>query len=141
MASNTGRKEPREIPYLPSSHLVNMVMTERDWGTLPELKGVLTAPVLRPDGSILQTDGYDQQTGYWFASEVEIDIPEPPSAADVQDARDLILDQVLADFPWGTPASRANAVAMMFCPHLRPYLDALSPLFAVNTEPKACGHM
>jgi hypothetical protein len=139
MASKTGRKEPRDIPYLPSSHLVNMVLTGRDWGTLPELKGILTAPVLRPDGSILQTDGYDQQTGYWLASEVEIGIPETPSAADVQDARDLILDQVLADFPWSTPASRANAVAMMFCPHLRPYLGALSPLFAVNASQPGTG--
>ena len=111
-----------------------MVLTERDWGTLPELKGILTAPVLRPDGSILQTDGYDQQTGYWLASEVEIEIPETPSPADVQEAKNLILGQVLADFPWGTPASKANAVAMMFCPHLRPYLGALSPLFAVNAS-------
>jgi hypothetical protein len=116
-----------------------MVLTERDWGTLPELKGILTAPVLRPDGSILQTDGYDQQTGYWLAPEVEIEIPETPSAADVQDARDLILDQVLADFPWGTPAGRANAVAMMFCPHLRPYLGAVSPLFAVNASQPGTG--
>ena len=41
---------------------------------------------------------------------------------------------MLADFPWGTPASKANAVAMLFTPHLRPYLGALSPLFAVNSS-------
>jgi len=128
MASKTGPDEPAKIPYLPSAHLINMVLTERNWGTLPELKGILTAPVVRPDGSILQADGYDQQTGYWLASEVEIEIPETPSAADVQEAKALILDKVFGDFPWGTPASKANAVAMMFCPHLRPYLDALSPL-------------
>ncbi len=122
------------VPYLPSAQLVNMVRSEREWGTLPELKGILTAPVLRPDGSILQTDGYDEQTGYWLASEVEIEVPEHPSAADVAGAKALILDQVLADFPWGTPASKANAVAMMFTPPLRSYLGALSPLFAVNAS-------
>ena len=127
-------EDEEDVPYLPSAELVNMVRSEREWGTLPELKGILTAPVLRPDGSILQTDGYDQQTGYWLASEVEIEVPEHPSAADVAEAKALILDQVLADFPWGTPASKANAVAMMFTPPLRSYLGALSPLFGVNAS-------
>ena len=127
-------EDEESVPYLPSAQLVNMVRTEREWGTLPELKGILAAPVLRPDGSILQTDGYDQQTGYWLASEVEVEVPETPSPADVAEAKNLILDQVLADFPWGTPASKANAVAMLFTPHLRPYLGALSPLFAVNSS-------
>ena len=127
------------VPYLPSAQLVNMVRSEREWGTLPELKGILTAPVLRPDGSILQTDGYDQQTGYWLASEVEIEVPETPSPADVAEAKALILDQVLADFPWGTPASKANAVAMMFTPHLRPYLGALAPFFPISASQPGTG--
>jgi hypothetical protein len=138
MARPSQREEsgPVKVPYLPGAQIINMVLSEREWGTLPELKGIITAPVLRPDGTILQEHGYDLQTGYWLSPQVEISVPEMPSDEDVREARTLILDQVLADFPWRDPPSKANAVAMMFCPHMRPYLGGLSPLFAVSaTQP------
>jgi hypothetical protein len=54
-----------------------------DWGLAP-LKGLTTAPLLSPDGSIRVAHGYDAQTGLWCCNVPTIDVPERPS---VDDAR------------------------------------------------------
>jgi putative DNA primase/helicase len=54
---------------------------------LPVLSGVINAPTLRADGSMLSKPGYDSATGLLFApngSEFP-DIPDRPSHAEAKD--------------------------------------------------------
>jgi hypothetical protein len=139
MADQDEEELPAKIPYVPSARIMNWVLTERQWAGLPELTGVITAPILRPDGSILQASGYDPLTRYWLQPELEIEVPEIPTAEEVGQARHLIVDVVLGDFPWGSDAPQANAVAAMFSPHLRTYLDDISPLFVVSASQPGTG--
>src|ERR1044072_6763803 len=48
-----------------------------DWPNTPHLRGIVQAPSLRPDGSILQEAGYDVESGL-FRSECR----KPPSGFD-----------------------------------------------------------
>ena len=139
MTDEAARERADPVAYVPSARITNWVLTERTWDGLPELMGVVTAPILRPDGSILQASGYDPLTRYWLQPELEIEVPEAPSGKEKEDALHLILDEVLRDFPWGSPAAKANSVAAMFTPHLRPYLDDLSPLFLINASQPGTG--
>ena len=58
---------------------------ERD---LPKLQGVITAPTLRPDGSILDTPGYDLSTGLFYVSNDPTPprVPLAPTMAEVHKA-------------------------------------------------------
>jgi len=78
---------------------------------MPPLKGIIGAPVLRRDGTLLQKPGYDPATGFYLASRVRLDpVPDERTAAQVRAARSFLLEKFLRDFPWAAPADRANCV-------------------------------
>jgi hypothetical protein len=55
-------------------------------------------------------------------------VAEQPSGDDVARARELILDELLADFPFVTDADRAHAVALMLVTFVRSVIDGPTPL-------------
>jgi len=70
---------------------------------MPPLKGIIGAPVLRRDGTLLQKPGYDPATGFYLASRVRLDpVPDERTAAQVRAARSFLLEKFLRDFPGGT---------------------------------------
>jgi hypothetical protein len=104
------------------------------WG-FPALDGIAEAPVLRPDGTILHTPGYDAATLLYYAPDPALvvpHIPDRPTAADMDSALEL-LHYVLADFPFVDGdkeecPSRANALAAMLTPIVKPAIAAPAPL-------------
>jgi hypothetical protein len=106
-------------------------------GTLPALAGIIEAPTIRPDGSILCSPGYDAATGVYYAP-ADFDapiVPERPDARAVAQAAEL-LTEVFCDFPYDGQASRANAVAALATPVLRSLIDGPAPLFLFD-KPQA----
>jgi hypothetical protein len=88
---------------------------------LRTLRGVVETPTLRTDGSVLETRGYDRQSGLLFEpGEVEFpSIPDHPSKQDAQAALE-VLDGALKGFPFdGNPGgltkcpSRSVALSMI----------------------------
>jgi hypothetical protein len=105
----------------------------KTWPGLAKLQGIAGAPVLRPDGTLLQKRGYDEATGLYLASKVPLDhVPDEPTTAQVEQARTFLLDQFLPDFPWVEPADRANYLGVLVTPILRRYLKSVIP-FVVFT--------
>lgn len=122
---------PREIT--PPTNLLKAVLAQKKWPHLSPSRGLAGAPLLRPDGTLLQDPGYDQQTGLYLASRIPLErVPERPTAKQVEDARSFILDSFLCDFPWVDDADRANYVGVLVTPILRKFTRALSP-FVVYT--------
>jgi len=72
----------------------------REWDELPKLTSVITAPCLRPDGTLLDESGYDPATGLYLDPEglAVPALPEHPTDADINAARTLIMDDLLGDF-------------------------------------------
>jgi hypothetical protein len=71
---------------------------EGEWG-LRAFRGITTAPILRDDGSVRITAGFDRDTGLWCYNIPAIKIPERPTE---EEARAAVLDlrQFFQTFPF-----------------------------------------
>lgn len=109
---------------------------------LPTLAGISTIPVFRPDGSIHDRPGYDPKTRvvYIPAPGFAISaVPDLPGAADIERARNLILKDLLGDFPFDGRADLANAVSLLFERPLRPIIEGLCPLHIFDKPQRGTG--
>jgi putative DNA primase/helicase len=76
------------------------------------LAGIVTCPVLRPDGSILETPGYDAATGLLYDPQGMkfSPVPEKPDREDALRAL-AVLKDLLSTFPFVTDADRSVALS------------------------------
>ncbi len=97
-----------------------VVRAADDAPNLRELRGVVHAPTLRPDGSLITTPGYDAATGLLFlpTGGQPGAIPDAPSTAHIELARNWI-DYMLQDFGFVTASDRATYIGLMLTPLLR----------------------
>ncbi len=100
-----------------------------EWPFLP-LSGVIGTPTLRPDGTVLATEGYDSATGLVLLAPPPMPaIPSAPSKSQASEALALLGD-LLAEFPFVDDASRSVAFSMLMTPVLRGALFPAVPLHA-----------
>ncbi|MGI9004447.1 MAG: hypothetical protein ACR2GH_22815 [Pseudonocardia sp.] len=131
---------PTETEVSPTVAVLNAVLAGRSWPGLPVLHRIISTPVLRPDGTLLQTPGYDPATGCYLATTTPLDpIPDRPAPDAVAESRAFLLDRFLRDFPWRSPADRANYLALLVSPILRPYTRALSPFGVIDATMPGSG--
>ena len=124
----------------PSAAVLGAVLARQTWPGLPVLRKVISTPVLRPDGTLLQEPGYDPATGYYLAGRIPTGpIPEAPTPEQVTEAREFLLNTFLRDFPWRTPADKANYLALLATPILRPMTRALCPFGVVEATMPGSG--
>lgn len=129
-----------ETPAIPAASIVKPALSETHWPDMSPLRAIATAPVIRPDGTILQDPGYDPDTALYYAPHVDVPrVPDIPDVAQVAEARTFILDTLLGDFPWDGPSSLANYIGLLMTPLLRPYVGGLSPLGAVSATSPGSG--
>ncbi|MPZ82201.1 MAG: hypothetical protein GEV28_18090 [Actinophytocola sp.] len=135
-----GKDGHTEVPVTPSRTVLSAVLSHRHWPGLPALRGLISAPVLRPDGTLLQDPGYDPATGYYLTTRMRMDrVPDQPTPDQVDTACTFLLDTFLADFPWRGDADRANYLALLVTPLLRPYTRALVPFGIVDATMPGSG--
>jgi hypothetical protein len=106
----------------PPAAVVNDILSLQaaDWG-FPPLESITEIPLLRPDGTLVRTVGYDPviKVVYSPAPDLTVcELPDEPTANDLKSAVDLILE-LLGEFPFKDDASRANAVALLLTPCIR----------------------
>lgn len=130
----------RWVPTSPTVSVCRAVLSRTQWETVPPLSGLIGAPVIRPDGTILQAPGYDRPTRLYYAPKLSVqDVPERPTPRDVAQARELLLEYVLADIPWDTAGDKTNYVGLLVSLMLRPYVGGLLPLGAVSATERGSG--
>ena len=124
----------------PAPAALTAALAPKEWPKLRPLFGIVGAPVLRPDGTLLQTSGYDPATCLYLASKVPLDpVPEKPAAEEVRAAREFLLTAFLGDFPWVSDADKANYVGLLVTPVLRSYLRTLIPFGVVTSTMPGSG--
>lgn len=103
------------------------------------LTGIVNAPTLRPDHSILEKEGYDDDTGLYcdFSGAKFPAIPQKPTRQDAEQAAALLLD-VICEFPFKTEADRAVAFALLLTALVRRSLPT-SPGFAFSATVMGTG--
>lgn len=129
-------EEEREL-LMPKS--CSTILGRKDW-PLPILRGVVTSPVIRPDGTLLDSLGYDRATGLYLEPRVPLRRLAPQVTRDSLDrAKSIVLDQVLADFPWVAASDRAHYLGALLTPILRPYFHGPTPMFVLTATAAGSG--
>ena len=129
------------IPAMPPMSIVRDLLATPN-PELPILTRVVEAPVFAADGSITTEPGYcaSSRAFYHPAHPVEIpDVADEPDDDEVSKARALILDELLADFPFIGDAERAHAAALMLLPFAREMIDGPTPFHLVEKPSPGTG--
>lgn len=129
-----------ELEKSPPLTVLGSVLARRSWPDLPVLRRIISTPVLRPDGTLLQQPGYDPDTGFILAGRSHLEpVPNQPTQDDVEEAKTFLLETFLRDFPWVSNADRANYLGMLATPILRPFTRALSPFGVIDATMPGSG--
>jgi hypothetical protein len=121
----------------PPMDIVKDVMASGTW-RFPALQGIVEVPVIRPDGTVLETPGYDSITNLIYCPAVGLEVPTVPtrpSTGQVDWALGMI-EEVIGELPFADSASKTNAVATLLTPIVRPIITSGTPL-ALIEAPKA----
>ena len=135
-------RKKRNVLCDPPPKLVDTILASRgDW-LFPVVRGVLTTPTLRPDGSLLMEPGYDPISRYFVAFPSNLVVPKFPDAPTRADAEASLarLDRLLDgyDFVDDGGVSRSVALAMLMTQVLRCAMP-VSPLLAVSATAPGTG--
>jgi hypothetical protein len=128
--------EAREL-LMPKS--CGTILGRKDWD-LPALRGIVTSPVIRPDGTLLEAPGYDAPTGLYLDPRVPLRrLQATVTTESLERAKEIVLGQLLADFPWVGPSDRAHYVGALLTPILRPYFHGPTPMFVITATAPGSG--
>jgi putative DNA primase/helicase len=103
----------------------------------PPLRGVISTPTMRYDGTLLVRPGYDDKTGFVLFEPPRLPpIPGNPSIDDAQSALALLVG-LLSEFTFAADngVSRSAALSMLMTPVLRAAMD-VAPMHVI-TKPVA----
>lgn len=107
----------------------------------PPIEALVDTPVLRPDGSVLSTPGYDSVTRLYLTpcpGLADVSVPESPTAGQV-DRSVRIIEDVLNGFPFADAASYANAVGLLITPVVRNAISGNVPLALIDAPQAGTG--
>jgi len=117
-----------------------VVVHDHERGTFPALDAIARAPVVRQDGTICDTPGYDLQSRLLYVPPPGFklpSIPASPTAEQIEAAADK-LRHVTVDFRFETKADQTNFFAFLLTPIVRPLLDVV-PLAAIDSPTSGAG--
>lgn len=128
------------ITKLPTEALCKAVLATTEWPGLPDLVEITAMPFVREDGTVCQRRGYDEATGAWLnVDEGFPTVPEKPSAAQIAEAKELLLDKLLRDFPFVGDADRANYMGLLSTPALKHVTGTITPFGVITAAAAGSG--
>jgi putative DNA primase/helicase len=99
-------------------------------------------PVFPPDGTLQTTPGYHAVSRTYFSPPPGFVLPpvsDHPSPAELKRATQMILDEVLHDFPFVADADRAHAVGLTLQPVCRDLIEGPTPLYVIEAPIEGSG--
>jgi putative DNA primase/helicase len=124
---------------LPPTWVIDTLYARPTW-TFPPLEGIVCAPTMRPDGSLLTMPGYDPDTGLYFDLN-GISYPAMRAHPTLDDARTAIvrLQQVFRDFPFAEPHHFSATLTAVLSLVARYAIQGHVPLYAVRSTMRGAG--
>ena len=119
----------------PPKDVVDDLMALGGWAGVPPIVSVTLCPVLSPSGTLRREHGYDPESRFYVASPGTW----PTWEGSLESARDFLMVDLLGDFPFATEADRANALAMLLLPVVRPAIDGPTPLHLLDAPVQGSG--
>jgi len=128
-----------EVPAHPTQWLVSAVDARGEWPGIRRLAGISDVPVLRPDGSLWQTPGYDEATGFLF--DPSTTFPIIPDGVNIDDADAALTElmEIVGDFRFESDDHRAAWLSALLTPLARPAFDGPAPLFLIDANVRGAG--
>lgn len=135
--NRNGNIEPVQKP--PTVELASIVGHTPCLGVRP-ITGIVLAPTLRPDGSLIEAHGYDTATGLFFDSTdaPKLELLDRPSRDDALAAVEIIRD-LLIDFPFQAPEHFSSALAALLTIIARHAVKGCTPVFPVRANRAGTG--
>ncbi len=124
----------------PPDNTVKDILTLGEW-PFPPLDSIVEFPVFRPDGTLIDTPGYDALTRLVYTPVPHLKVPtvpEQPTDEDIVSALALI-DEVMGEFPYENDASYANAVGLLLTPLIRQAINGHVPLALIDATRPGTG--
>jgi hypothetical protein len=130
-----------EVVVPPPDMVVADLLAHETWLGIPALEAVTEVPVLRPDGSVFDTPGYDERTRLVYVPPPSLVIPRVPAAPTAEQVQFAVATawDILAQFPFADGASAANALALLLTPILRPAIAGPVPLALIDKPKRGTG--
>ena len=131
---------PLLLPVAPPKDVVNDLIALPSWEDMPILKSIIRAPVFTKDGILDTTEGYQPQSHLYYAPDRDLEIGAINATDEaVEAAKSLIFDKLLGEFCFADTASRANALALMLIPFVRPKIGGPTPLHLIDAPTEGSG--
>lgn len=126
----------------PPQWLIATLLKHKEWTCIRQLIAIVETPVIDADGNVQSGIGYDRDTGLLFAPPDDdsaiASAPEQPTAQDVAAAR-VLLENVVADFPFVDDAHRAGWVTLVATMVARFAFAGPTPLFVIDASTPGTG--
>lgn len=109
---------------------------------LPILTRIVQAPVFSPSGELQLEPGYHPASQTYYSPALGFTVPpvpERPTGADIKEARNLIVTELLGDFPFTSDAERAHAVALLLLPFVRDFIAGPTPMHLMEKPAPGTG--
>lgn len=136
-----GRSGTPKLVLFPRDAASVAVHAPHELPNVRTLRGATTVPVVRADGSILDTAGYDDATGLLYEPDAgmeQVQVPEIPTGGEIAQARAWV-DEVIGGFPFSTPSDRVNFVTFLLTPFLRIALPGPRKLVVLDARQPGTG--
>lgn len=127
-------------PTKPPAWVADQVLGRLEW-PFPYLEGVVECPTLRPDGSVLDTPGWDESTALLYEplpGSTWPTVPSAPTGEEITQAKATLLDPV-RDFPFLSTSDRSAYVAAVLTLLARHLINGPVPLFAIRAPTPGTG--
>lgn len=116
------------LDVVPPAVVVRDILSLGKWQNIPVIRSIVTSPVLSSDRLLINSAGYHEGSGIFYDDFGEKILDQNVTHDRFENARSLILDEMLGDFPFADEASKANAVAFMLLPVLRTAIPGPVPM-------------
>lgn len=119
------------VPAKPPAEVAEVIIDRAGRWLFPPVRGIIMAPSLRPDGSLLATKGYDPQTKLYLLDPPPMPtIPDRPSLDEAKASLDLLAN-ILSEFPLVGLEDFSVGLSALISPVLRPALGRV-PMHAIT---------
>lgn len=134
-------KEVSFVPAFPPNEVVRDILATPD-KPLPLITRIVEIPIFGPDLSLQITPGYYTVSRTYYSPTQGLVIPPvslAPTKAEVERARRMILEDLLADFPFTSQSEIAHSVALLLLPFIREVIDGPTPLHLIEAPTAGTG--
>ncbi len=128
------------IPIHPPAAVVKDLLSLPQWPGVPALSGIVTAPLVAPDGTLRTEPGYLPDARVYYHAPGTLALPDnTPTPENISAAKTLLLDTLMRDFPFVDQSSRAHALALLLLPFVRLLIPGPTPFHLIDAPTAGTG--